>query len=501
MGAFLSANKNGYWAFILTYLADKNVYVKDQSLLPYTPSKLQTYVDLWPALYNPALPETLVLEINGIAVASGVINTPLGLLSADLPVPLGSFTLVTRRKSTGETLRIEKYNSKYFAWILGVMAQGLDERLTAINLTKSDQRFSTIRTSRLYPVVGVFFEFAPPPGWEDPKYRAAILGGCGPGFTQSFLDGGTKGGVEETIKSITCQDPVVKPARNGIRWVVRTRANWDPTDPNRCFYVRDRAHTDPSNPDTPLYLPHRRAVVASGLFWDDAVDIDVPGSQRSVGIGSIPPVPQEDLVRVTESFLQSPVAGPYNGPGLDSLNLKFTIRTDDEATGASSVATYYTAFPMPTHDAITAAANIRVANPTLTDAVYADAAGHLRIGVYPQAGKVFTITIVGGTALPVLGLNVGDSVEVAPDNLANPWIVGVISLVDSLGNPFVQGVDFTIDISTGEVIWIPSTVINNNVPPAGTVLFASYVYEMRREIQAIVSRVKDCNDIIKYAWQ
>ncbi len=490
MGAFLSANKNGYYPFLLSYLADKNVYLKDQTLIPYTPSRLQTYVDFYPELYNPALIETLSLEINGTLIAQALVNHPAGMVYANIPVPKGKFRMVTRR-SDGEIIKIETYNAKNFAMFVGAMAQSYNERLTEINATKADQRFSTIRTGRLYPVLGVMFGFVPPAGWPNSKYRAAILGGCGPGFTSSFFDGATKKGVEDTIESITCQAPVVLPPRRGVRWSVRSSANSNPNDPSVTgFFVRSLANTSPSDPDLGFVAPHHRVSLASLDWWSEAVDIQVPGSERTVGISDAP----EEVHRQTESYLQASLTGPFD---LQGRTLQFSI---EEIGDPTTKILYNTVFPLPTTDAALAAAAILAANPSLTSAIYASADGHLRIGVSPQAGKMFRITITAGNSLDVLGLALGDTADVKPDQLDNPFIKASTFVLTDGVTTFVDGVDFNLIPETGQIVWLPSTALNMAVPAAGTTLGASYTYQMRREIVGMVDKVRDVNSIVRWEW-
>jgi hypothetical protein len=480
MGAFLTSDKNGYYWILLSYLADENIYVTDTTLLPNTPSKLQTYVDFYPELYNPVLPQKLTFEINEVPVAYAIITSPSGMVYVDIGVPLGRFTLVTKN-AAGDVLRTESYNAKNYAMFLGVMAQSYNERRTDIEANMADQKFQEMRSGRVYNILGAYFDFPPPPGWDVAKYRAAVLGGCGPGFISSFFHGTTKEGVTGTIKSITCEDPTVGPAQGGVRWVVRNQANSNPTDPGaKGFFVTSQANI--GHAFTP---PHYRAILASELWWANAVDVTVNGSTMVV--------PDEQIVKLTNSYIEAPISGPFD---LAGLTLQFSI---EEVGDPSTKLTYNTSFPLPTTDAFMAAADIVAQNPTLTDAVHGSIDGLLRIGVYPVAGKTFRITITAGTALPVLGWKVGDSADVAPDQLANPWLTTPVGLTVGAVT-FTDGVDFVSIPATGEIVWLASTSINIGVPPAGTVMDAAYTYQMRREIIKEVELVKHINDVIRYQW-
>jgi hypothetical protein len=480
MGAFLTNDKNGYYWILLSYLADSNIYITDSTLLPNTPSKLQSYVDFYPELYNPVLPQKLTFEINGRPVAYAIVSLPSGLVYADIGVPIGRFTLVVKDEA-GNVLKTESYNAKNYAMFLGVMAQSYDERRTDIEANKADQRFQQMRSGRLYNILGAYFDFPPPPGWDTQKYRDAILGGCGPGFISAFFFGSTKRGVVDVIKSITCEDPTVSQALGGIRWRVRSAANSAPDDPGtKGFYVTSQA-----NIGHVFVPPHYKAILSSELWWANAADILVNGSERTVV--------DEQIIKKTNSYIEAPVSGPFD---LQSQTLQFSV--EEEGVPGTKVF-YNTSFILPTTNAFMAAADIVAQNPGLTDAVHGSADGLLRIGVYPVAGKTFKITIVSGTALPQLGWRPGASVHVAPDQLDNPWQTTVVALSAGAVN-FVQGIDFNLVQETGEIVWLPSTALNVGVPPAGTVLEADYTYQMRREILKEVELVKEANSIINFEW-
>ncbi len=338
-----------------------------------------------------------------------------------------------------------------------------------------------MRSGRLYNILGAYFDFPPPPGWDTQKYRDAILGGCGPGFISSFFYGSTKRGVVDTIKSITCEDPTVGQPLGGIRWRVRSNANSVPTDPGtKGFFITSQANIGHA-----FLPPHYRAILASELWFGNAVDLTINGSSRTVV--------DEQIIKKTNSYIEAPIGGTFD---LQARTLQFSI--EEEGVPGTRLL-YNTSFPLPTTNAFMAAADILAQNPTLTDAIHGSIDGLLRIGVYPVAGKTFKITIVSGTALPILGWNPGDSVHVSPDQLDNPWETTPVTITVG-ATTFVDGVDFVSVPETGEIIWFPSTAINIGVPVAGTTMNAAYTYQMRREIIKEVELVKDINSIIRYQW-
>jgi len=479
MGSFFTQDKSGYYWFLLGYLQDANIYVRDSRLIPYTPGKPQTYIEYYPSLYNPALPQKVEFRINGKTAGWAKISLPSGAAYVDIPLPLGAFELTTWHGPV--LLKSEKFITKNYAMFLGVTAQSLDDRLAQLNLVKADQDFSQIRSERLYPVLGVMFDFPPPPGWDIDKYRQAILGGCGPGLLEAFFDGTTKAGVSEAIEAVTCVPPTIQPAHKGIRWTVFTRANSNPADPSaRGFFVTTRA--DMAHSFTP---PHYRAVTGFELWWAKSAVVVVNGSSRVIT--------SESLLRSTDSFIEAPVPEPFD---LQGMTLTFTV----EQPGVHlSKQTYFTTFPLPTVTAAQVAAQILAQNPALSSAVYATAVGKLRIGVIPQAGKTFRITITGGTALDMLGLKVGQQVDVTPDQLANPWLTTPVVITDGV-TTWTDGLDFVSVPETGEIVWMPSSPAFPNQPAAGLTLQASYTYQMRREILALAERAKEVNDIIQYEW-
>lgn len=479
MGSFFSQDKSGYYWFLLGYLQDENIFVRDSRLVPYTPGKIQTYVDFYPALYNPALPQVLEFRINGRSVAWAKISLASGAAYADIPVPLGAFDLETWHGP--ELLKTEKFIAKNYAMFLGVQAQSYDERLADLEHVKADQDFAQMRSERVYPILGAMFEFPPPAGWTPDQYRDAVLGGCGPGLREAFFNGSTKAGIKQAVEAVTCMVPEVLPGRRGIRWVVRDRANSAPNDPGtRGFFVTTRA-----NMGQVFTPPHYRAVMASEEWWAHAALIVVYGATRAI-MG-------EPMLRSTDSFVEGKVPEPYD---LQGRNITFTV----EQPGVRfSKQTFYTTFPLPTVTAAQVAAEIVGQNPSLTSAVYATADGKIRIGVGPEAGKVFRITIVAGTALEQLGLKPGQSVDVSPDQLNNPWLTTPVVITDGV-TTWVDGVDFVSVPETGQVVWKASSLAFPNQPAAGASLQASYSYQMRREVLDLVGKVKEVNDVLQFEW-
>ena len=479
MGSFFTQDKSGYYWFLLGYLQDENIYVRDATLLPYTPGKLQTYVEFYPILYNPAIPQKIEWRINNHKVADAIVSIPSGIVYTDIPVPLGSFELTTWHGPV--LLRTEKFVSKNYAMLLGIQAQSYDERLAQINLVKADQDFIQMRSERVYPILGSMFNFPPPAGWDIERYRDAVLGGCGPGLRQAFFDGTTKAGVKEAIEAVTCMVPDVYPGQRGIRWTVYDRANTNPSDPGAMgWYVTDRVNSfDPFTP------PHYRSIMAAEIWWTKSSIIVVNGSVRVVS--------DESLLRQTNSFIEFPVPEPYD---LQGRTLTFTI---SQPGVVFSKQTYATTFPLPTTTAAIVAAEITAQNPSLTSAVYGTADGKVRIGVPAQAGKVFRITIVAGTALAQLGLYPGASVDVSPDQLANPWQTTLVTITDGV-TTWLDGVDYNSVPETGEIVWEPSSLAFPNQPDAGLTLLAYYSYQMRREVMQLANAAKEVNDIVEFEW-
>jgi hypothetical protein len=480
MGAFLLPGKNGCYWTLLSYLQDGNTYISDNSLIPYTPNKLQTYTSFFPELWVDGITTTLSFWINGTLRGHANIFDATGMVYLDVIVPEGPFTLEIKN-AKNEIISTEVFNAKNYAMFLDVAAQSYDERRNAIELLKADQNFQEMRSERLWNNIGCFFEFPPPPGWPADKYRAVLLGGCGPGFIKSFFYGGTLKGIVDTIKSITCQDPVVGEAQGGIRWFVRDDAHTDPANPGaEGFFI-----TSDANLAATFTPPQYRAVMASEDYWDNAASISVIGATRTIT--------DEEFIKSSDSFIECKVPEPYN---LDGLTLQFSI---EEVGVDNTLVTYSTSFPMPTRTAQDAANAILAANPTLTGAIHGSTEGFLRIGVQPEAGKVFRVTILGGSALVALGWGAGDSAEISPDSLANPWVTGNVAVLEGTTS-FVQGVDYVVDAARGQIIWFASTSSNIGVPASGTSMTASYIYQMRREIEKAVSLVKRATDIIEFTW-
>ncbi len=309
MGSFYTPDKGGYYWTLISYLADRNVWIKDRTLLPYTPNRTQIYTDLFPDLYsgNPYYPTVLSVWINDTLVGYSFVTNPAGLFYLPLPVPKDNFKLEVRDEFGTRVLKTEFWNAKNYAMFLGVTAQSLEERRVDLELLKADQRFQTIRTGRLFSVVGEFFDFPPPPGWTDDEYRHAILGhspDC-PGFVKSFFRGASRKGVVDTIKSITCSPVVVQRAKDVITWVLYDDANApNPTDPGAEAWFL----TDDANLNYPFVLPNQQIALLDNDFFNKAAVLSIDGSLRSV--------PAESVAKGTDSFVEASVVEPFDLAGL-----------------------------------------------------------------------------------------------------------------------------------------------------------------------------------------
>jgi len=490
MGSFMTSDKSGYFWFLLGYLQDNNIYVRDNRLLPYTPGKPQTYVDFYPQFYGETPTAKVTFKINGQQVAQALVSQVSGIVYADIPVQLGKFTLTTWLGTA--LLKTEEFISKNFAMLLGVQAQSYNERLADLQAVAANQSFQTIQSDSLYGVVGANFSFPPPPGWTPQQYRDALLGGCGPGILAAALMGTTQGAISAAVEAVTCQPPQIGPIFGGNRWTVRNRANTFPSNPAvKGFYVTSRADSGHV-----FVAPHYRAVTGSELWWSKAVSIAVPGSQRTVV--------KEVFQKQTNSFLQAGLAEPFV---LDGATLTFSVA---QVGNPDLTLTYSTVFPIGTSTAALAAAAIIAQNsslatiPTNTDPIYANN-GYLRIGVQSQFGIVFRITAMGGTSLPILGWVAGQSADSACEQLANPWIVyaplafTLINLYLPDGTP-INARNYNLDATTGSISWVASSFAEENVPVMGSTLLASYTYEMRREVLKLVSDVQETNDELYFSW-
>lgn len=472
MGSFYTSGKNEYYWRLLAYVQDKYVYTNDRRVVPYTPGLLQDYVDFFPEKYSVFPPTVLSVFINGTLVASGLLNVPSGLFYTQIQVPKGDFVLQVR-DALGNVLRNELFSSKNYAMFFEVAGQSYEERRVLIEQVIQDLDYQTIRSDRVYQVVGVFFGFTPPAGWSNLEYRETVLGNGGtkPGFVKSFFFGGTLEGFVNTIKSITGDLVVVAPVQDGDRWVIFDAASapspTDATSPDAWFL---------SNADD-IPLPNHRCLVMDEAYVASALVVKISGAYRTVV--------DESVFKETDSFLESSVAEPFT---LATKTLTFAI--DDQS--------YTTTFGALTTTAALAAADILAQNPTLTSAVYASA-GRLRLGTAPVAGQVKTIKITAGSALPYLGYTVGQNIHVAPDILANPNQSSAVTL--SFGTSvYTQGVEFTIDPATGQIIWVPSTALVTNIPAQGSVYQAAYSYIMKREIETMAEKAKDPSLTVEYQY-
>ena len=480
MGNLFTNGKNEYYWRLMSYLQDENVYVSDRRVVPYTPALLQDYVDFFPQLYTAFPVTTLSLFINNKLIGYGTLNDPSGLFYLKVSVPKGAFTLQVKN-ALGDVLRTEFYNAKNYAMFMEVAAQSYADRRVQIEQLYKDLSYDTLRSERVYPVVGAFFGFLPPPGWTNQQYRDAVLGDgadC-PGFVSSFFQGGSRLGFIDTIKSITCDTVTLGAVQNGDRWVVFDDANApSPTDTLSAdaWFVSDAD-------DIPA--PNHRVLVMSDDYIASAVAVTISGATRVVV--------DERVFKSTNSYLESPVAEAYVLAGKT-----FTFAVGEAALPTSMATKYTTTFGALTTTAAQAAADILAQNPALTSAVYATS-GRLRLGVAPVDGVVQSITAVSGSALGDLGFYQGQFIDVGSDTLANPYSSTTVSIVYGAFT-FIEGVNFAVDQASGAILWNPSSLAEPNIPPAGAVMQASYSYVMRREIETMAEKAKDPSLTVEYIY-
>lgn len=473
-GSFYSPGKNEYfWRFLASLSPE--IYVNDRSVLPYTPDCLQVYTGFFPDQYT-VLPRTeLFVYANGKKIGSGFLQDPTGFFWTYVSVPKGNFLLEVKTAS-GQVLTADHYNAKNYATLFDVSAQSYEERLVAIEQVKNDINFDTMRSERVPDLIGVFFDFLPPAGWTSDEYREAVLGGEVPGFVTSFFHGSTKKGILDTVKSITGQDAELLPIENGERWVIFDPAHapnpLDTTNPDSWFVS-----------DSAIPAPNHRAILLDDYYTSYGVVLKVNGSTKTVT--------DEVVFKRSNSYIESPLAGTFN---LAGKTLTFSIQVPGDLTTKF----YYTTTFLAATDAATAAAEILAQNPTLTSAVH-DQGGRLRIGTAPEASTTKRVTIEAGTSLSEFGWKAGSSVDVVSDLLANPYATTTLTLTWE-GNTYTQGVDFSYDPETGEIVWEPSSPSFSLVPPMGSSMLTSYTYQMRREIMDMVDKVKDATTIITYEW-
>jgi hypothetical protein len=478
MGSFFSPGKNEYYWRFLEFLQDENVYPNDRQVIPYTPAQPLVYTDLFPGLYTAFPLTTLNVFINDRQVAQGQLSTPDGLFYVAMSVPKDEFFLEVRTPA-GKVLRRERYSAKNFAMFFDVAAQSYEDRRIEIEQVRKDQSFATIRTGRIYPVVGASFDFPPPAGWSPDEYRATILGDglCKPGFVKAFFHGGTLGGILDAVRSIIGCDLVeMVPVDEGKRWVLYDRAEApDPVigGPN-AWYITDVALTPPKN----------RIVLNDAAYFTKVAVLRIHGGERVVV--------NEPVLKASNSFIAAGVAEPYV---LAGKNLVFTVEDVGDPTTWMQFSTTFGAL---TTTAAQAAADILLQNPMLGPAVYADGAT-LRVGVPPTPGKVRRVTIKSGTALAALGWAAGQFVDVGNDRLANIHPTTPVTLTYG-GDTFTDGVEFEAVQATGEIVWDPSSPTLTNVPPAGATMLASYSYVPEREVREILKRITKANDQIELEW-
>jgi len=478
MGSFYSQGKNEYYWRFLEFLQDANVYPNDKQTLPYTPARPLVYTDLFPGLYIAFPITVLSVFINDKLAGQAKLNTPDGLFYCPLNTPKDEFALEVRT-AAGKVLRRERYSAKNFAMFFDVAAQSYEDRRIEIEQVRKDQSYRTIRTGRIYPVVGAFFDFPPPPGWSPDEYRATVLGDalCKPGFVKAFFKGGTRAGIIEAVQSIIGCDLVeIVPVDDGRRWVLYDRASApDPVvgGPN-AWYISDTALTPPKN----------RIVLNDEAYFRGAAVLRIHGGERVVA--------NEPVLKASNSYIEAGLAEPYV---LAGKTLTFQVEDLGDPTTWMQFAT---TFGPATTTAAQAAADILAQNPSLGPAVYAQGAV-LRVGVPPAVGQTRRITVTKGTALADLGWVAGQAVDVGNDRLANIHPTSPVALTFG-GDTFTDGLEVEAIQATGEIVWDPSSAGLTNIPPAGSTLLAAYTYVPEREVREILKRITKVNDLIELEW-
>src|ERR1700728_1101499 len=179
----ITRGRNEYFWRLLSYLQDSHIYDNDARVVAYTPNLLQDYVDFFPDYYEVYPATVLSVFINGTLAGVGNLNVPSGLFYVKVNVPKGNFTLQVKTAS-GQVLTTKQYVAKNYAMFFDAAAQGYEERRVRIEQVLQDLSYATLRSDRVYPVVGAFFNFLPPPGWSNHQYRDTILGNgtTKPGF-------------------------------------------------------------------------------------------------------------------------------------------------------------------------------------------------------------------------------------------------------------------------------------------------------------------------------
>ncbi len=474
MGSFFSPGKNEYFWRFLAYLQDENVYANDKQTIPYTPAQQLYYTALFPQLYTLFPITTLYVYVNDKLMGAGKLNDPTGLLYVPISIPLGEFLLEVRTAG-GDVLTHELFDAKNYAMFFDVAAQSYEDRRVAIEQVRNDQSYATIRTGRIYPIVGVFFDFPPPPDWTTDEYRGTILGDglCKPGFIRAFFMGGTRKGVYDAVKSIVgCADVEVLPPDEGYRWVLFDEA--EAPDPvvggPDAWYISD----------TDIALPEHRIVINDEGYFASAAILRIHSADR--------PVSNEQVYKASNSYLESILPEPYV---LAGKTLTFSVEDVNDITTYMAFTTTFVAATT----AAQAAAEILAQNPSLGPAVYAQGA-LLRLGVPPEVGVTRRVTIVSGTALPAFGWVAGQAVDVANDRLANAYPTTPVVITFGV-DTFNDGVEFEVMQETGEIVWDPSSLALPNVPPAGSVMLASYTYVPKQQVRDIVEKSKMISDLVE----
>jgi hypothetical protein len=268
---------------------------------------------------------------------------------------------------------------------------------------------------------------------------------------------------------------------NTKRWVLFDEANSpNPVDPNsEGWFI-----TDFANQAMVFIAPNYRAGLLDIEYSENATHLIVHGATELVD--------SEVVVKSSNSFIESSSQEPWD---LSGKSLQFSVQFNDDVT---TLRTYTTNFQLPTNTAQQVCDQIIAQNPDITDAVY-DSDGHVRIGVYPAPGGILKLTVVGGSAIYDMGFIEGQSIEIVGDMLNNPNIVTPVTITDSNGNVYTEGIEFLTVAETGEILWEASTAIQQ-MPEQGSLLTVSYSYIMKREIEHLLDLVSNINAPIEMEY-
>jgi hypothetical protein len=484
VGSFYCDGKNGfYWDQVGT-LAPNAVDTTDARIVPWRADGLD-YMALWPQ-YAPTggTPTVLTLWIGGQQVGAAYVG-PKGLFHVRVVPPVLRFNLETRDSTGTQVLKTEQFVAKRLAFIHSLKSMLLEQREAGLRTIALNQNWETIQpeyvSTDAAAIIGILP--TPPPGWPLQLYRDCVLGdgyaldpnggGVRPGLRYAARYGGSQKGLAWAIQSVTGKAVTFSPAFGGKQWLIRSPENSpNPATPGPdSWYLLNNGTPTPPGANR-IRLLDRDHMARTQLIM-------VPGSQRTVS---------QQVQKSSNSYIQSANPGDY--PFLPETTLSLTI-------GSQAVDVRFG--PLTT-TADQAAADILLQNPALNNsaAVYASN-GYLRIGTAPIDGETVTITILGGTALSVLGYTLGQSVMVSQDALWNPNILGPLTASWN-AITYIEGTDYIVDAVNGVLVWAPSTAANN-LPPQGAAVNVSYTYVMRREITAVAKAVVEAGIHLVFDFQ